>query len=300
MNDYKDKRREVNENSDFICLFFKRHILSANRTILTVLLTFFIQIINLTITIISCPMIFVTLFGSMSFVLAQILIGLTYALMCLMCEIALAISLFKVLLVTQFDMIFAHDPDKLGGWALSFAAALAVLPCATICACQTYQGQMMSNTVVYLTKSADYSKIGVPYLIVYIILWAVLSVLMMITAKLYIPYYTQHHLSSYSIQIGEAGRQEEKHVNITCILLGILGLSMALMVTVMVHRYDLGKKFQPQLYIGVISFNLMLASFVLEQNVVGYYKRIIMARLPFFRDLANGGAIVPIYNNMRL
>ena len=203
-------------------------------------------------------------------------------------------SLFKVLLVTQFDRIFAHDPDQLGGWVLLLAVTLAALPCAAICGCQTYQGQMMSNEVVYLTKAADYSKIGVPYMIFYIILWAVLSILMMIAAKMYIPYYSQHHLSSNSIQIAEAGQQEEKHVNITRILLGILGLSMALIVTVFVHRYDLGKQFLPQLYIGAMSLNLMLTSFVQEQEVVAYFKRITSARLPFFRDLANGGAIVPI------
>ena len=159
---------------------------------------------------------------------------------------------------------------------------------------------MMSNEVVYLTKAADYSKIGVPYMIFYIILWAVLSILMMIAAKMYIPYYSQHHLRSNSIQIAKAGQQEEKHVNITRILLGILGLSMAFIVTVIVHWYDLGKRFLPQLYIGAISLNMMLASFALEQNVVAYCKRITMARLPFFRDIANGGAIVPINNNMRL
>ena len=236
----------------------------------------------------------------MSFVLAQILTGLTNALVCLLCEIALAMSLFKVLLVTQFDWIFAHNPDQLGGWVLLLAAAVAALPCATICASQTYQGQIMSNMVVYLTKSADYSKIGVPYTIFYIILWAVLSIFMMITTKLYIPYYTQHYLSSNAIQIAEAGQQVENHVNITRILLGILGLSMAFIVTVIVHWYDLGKRFLPQLYIGAISLNMMLASFVLEQNVVVYCKRITLARLPFFRDIANGGAIVPINNNMRL
>ena len=282
-----------------MCIFL-RHILVANRTILTVILTFFIQTTNITITFVSCSMIFVSLVGSMSFVLAQILTGLTNALVCLLCEIALAMSLFKVLLVTQFDWIFAHNPDQLGGWVLLLASAVAALPCATICACQTYQGQIMSNMVVYLTKSADYSKIGVPYTIFYIILWAVLSIFMMITTKLYIPYYTQHYLSSNAIQIAEAGQQVENHVNITRILLGILGLSMAFIVTVIVHWYDLGKRFLPQLYIGAISLNMMLASFVLEQNVVAYCKRITMARLPFFRDIANGGAIVPINNNMRL
>ena len=243
-------------------------------------------------------MIFVGLVGSMSFVFAQVLTGLTNALICLLCEIALAMSLFKVLLVTQFDRIFAHDPDQLGGWVFLLAAALAAPPCAAICAFQTYRGQMMSNIVVYLTKSADNSKIGVPYTLVYIILWAVLSIFMMITAKLFIPYYTQHHLSSNAIQIAEAGQQVENHVNITRILLGILGLSMALMATVIIHQYDMDKRFQPQLYIGVISFNLMLASFFLEQNVVGYCKRITMARLPCFRSMANRGAIVPFNDNI--
>ena len=262
-----------------------------------VLFTINIELINITNTCISCSLMFVIAAVPINFILAQLLATFILGLVCLFCELAVAMTLFKILLVTHFDLIFPSDPDQLGHCVLAIAAAMAFLPSAVICIYQTYHGQMISNSVAYLTKNANYSN-GIPYMIIYIIFWTVLGIVVMIIALLYIPYYVKKYLNSNAVQIAETGHMR-KQVSIGRVLLGFLGLSLCLAVNVIIHRYSLGNRFPLQLYFSVIGLNMMLTYFVLEQEVVMFIKKKILSNIPLFRSLARRRAVSPRIENMR-
>ena len=228
----------------------------------------------------------------LGFILAQIVICFEYALGSLLCELAAAISLLKILLVTHFSTIFPYDPNVLGFYVFLFAAVLAFLPSAGICAYQTYHGQTISKLSVYLTKSIKYHP-GSPYIVFYIILWTVISLTMMCFALFYIPHYIQKYLNSDSIQVAEAGLIR-KQVNIKKILSGFLVLFLALVVHVVSDRNNIYEDVLHQIYASIISLNLMLTFFVLDKDVIIFINSKVLLRIPLFRDVAMGQAVTPI------
>jgi hypothetical protein len=263
-----------------------------SKSILTVLFRRNIELINLLVTWNACILVIIIAFGPMSFLMAQIVVASGQAFLCLLCELALAISVFKILLVTQFDWVFSHDPDQLGYKVLATAIVLAFLPSAAICSYQTSKDTMMANSIAYLTDSIDYDT-SFPLMLVYIIFWTILGVLTMIFALVYIPYYIKHHLSSQAVEIGEAAGHARKEVSIGRILLGFLGISIFLVFTIVIHNYDLGSDFPAQLYIGITSLNLMLGYFIQEPDVISFIKRCILNNSLFCKNFITKGSVRP-------
>ena len=170
-------------------------MLNESRSILIVLFTINVELINITVACVSCSMMFVITVVPINFIVAQILVNFILSIACLFCELAVAMTLFKILLVTHFDLIFPCDPDQLGLCVLAIAAAMAFLPSAVICTYQTYHGQMSANSVAYLTKNVNNSNAAL-YMILYIIFWTVLGILVIIIALQYIPDYVKKTIST--------------------------------------------------------------------------------------------------------
>jgi hypothetical protein len=232
----------------------------------------------------------------MSFIIAQILVALGLALICLFCELLFAISVFKILIVTHFNIIFPADPDQLGSCIFAIGSALAVLPSAVLCSYQTYHGQMMNSLVAYLTKLVDNSAQGVAPLILYIAFWVALCLISMLIAMLYIPYYIEHHINSNAIQIAEEKNCGRKQISLKRIMISIVWVTVALTTTLVTHHYGLATRYQPHSYVVVFSFNLFLASYALEKDVSQYLckRRHILDRMPLlFRPLLTRGAVGP-------
>ena len=260
---------------------------------MTVLFKINVEVINITTILICCAVLFVIVAVPMSFILAQIVSAVLHALSALLCELALAISLFKILLVTRFSLIFSLDPDKLGAYVLGTAAAIAFLPSAAICAYQTAAGQLIVKELAFLTKSPDHHH-GIPYLTLYVVFWTIISMCMMLIAVFYIPHYIGQHLSSNSVLIAEAG-VVRKQVNIKRILLGFLGFSTVLGVTMFVNMADIEGNFAQQLSTcsAPFSFNLMLSYFLLEKDVILFFRDQLLARIPVLGWLTRGASVSP-------
>ena len=274
-----------------VCIF-SRQIPADHRSIIIVLFTINIELINATTAAICCSIIFVIAAFPLSFILAQMVVWTALSLGCLMCELAVAISLSKILLVTHFSAIFRHDPEKLGLYVFIMAAALAFVPTLGICAYQTYQGQLVSKGLAYLTKYLT-TNIGFPYLMFYIIFWTALSIIMLLISLLYIPYYIRKNLNSNSIQVAEAGH-ERKQVSIKRILFGFVGSAVPIAAAVIVEMHSISTRFPPQIYGAVINVNLMLTYFILEKEVLFFIKRKVLARIPVIKSLVRGDTVSPL------
>jgi len=107
----------------------------------------------------------------------------------------------------------------------------------------------------------------------YLIFWVMLCIVIMTAAHVVIPFYINKYYNSNSIQIGEAlGGQIGKQVSYKRVLLGLLGVSTSVMIGIIVHTYIKNNKVQPQLLVSVFSFNILLTSFVLEEDVLRFIK----------------------------
>jgi hypothetical protein len=277
-----------------------RQVAEVNLSILTVLFKINIELINITNATLCCPVMFVLVAVPVTFVIAQIIACCTLALGSLLCELAFAISLFKVLLVTHFSLIFSLEPRKLGTCVLLVAASLAFLPSAGLCVYQTFKGQSLSHGLSLLTTSTGYHE-GAPYLSLYLTFWTLVAISMMIFALVYIPYYLKQQHNSNAIQIAEAGRVR-KPVSIKRIMLGFLGFTAVVVWGLIISidgQDNRNAKLLP-VYTGTLSLNLMLSYFVTEKEVLLFIKEKLIARLSFYSIIMRGASVDPAVDDRRV
>jgi hypothetical protein len=262
-----------------------------NKSILTILFMNNMDLINITSSILCGSTLYVIVFSSMSYVTGQFLWAIILAFGTLTTELSVAIPCFKILLVTHFSLIFTMDPQKLARNVLTVSALLAFLPAACICYYEILHLQIETATVVYLSKAANYSR-GVPYLTLYLIFWTLLSILMLLVALFYIPYYLQHHLSSNVVEVAEAGRVRSQ-VNIKRMLLGFLGMVSSIVVGIIADLLGSLSGVPPQVYAVSLGLNFMLFYNVSDEKVVLFLKEKVLAKLHFFAYWHRGSRVSP-------
>jgi hypothetical protein len=234
---------------------------------------------------------YVILAGPTSFILAQIVLSIVFTLSVLITKLALAISLFKILLVTNFSIIFPCEPNKLGTFVVVVAGILAFFPSLGIFAYQTSRGEMVSNSMIYLTKSNNYHQ-GIPYMMFYIMFWTMLSIIAMLSALFYIPHHLKKQLNYNAIQLAEADGIK-KQVNIKKMLFGMLGTTVSMAVAVLVNKYNSGMGFPVQMYPAVVSLNLVFTYFILEEPVLRFLKRKVQIRFSGLKTMLRGSTVSP-------
>jgi hypothetical protein len=270
-----------------------RNLPPAYRSILIVLVSYSIEVLNIIIGIFSVSMIFVNSIVPLNFMVAQFVVCFMYAFVCLFIHLILATSISKILLVTHFNKIFPMDPELIGSRILRIGLLLSFIPSVIYCSYQTYQEQMMISFVAYLTNSKEVSTPPVPHMAIYIVFWIILCILSMLVAVFGIPYYIQHYLSSTTLQVAEAQSILRKEINLKRILLSMVWLAIVSASILIVHHYKLGTAHQPQVYVAVASFNLVLTSFVLQPDVYNCIKRNLAARMPVLRGMMRGSSVNP-------
>lgn len=274
-----------------VILFFSQ-VSEESRSILTVLFVINVELFNLTNVFVCCSYIYVIVVDSMSFFAAQIVVSVSYVLSFLLSEVSLAISLFKILLVTHFYLIFPYEPSKLANCVLMIAAALAFIPSIVIFTYQTANGQMVSNSLPFLTKLDNYLP-GIPYFTFYLSLWLVLAITMMLIALFYIPHFLKENLSSHSIEMAEANCVR-RQVSIKRLFLGFIGTLPTVVVALVGNNNSLTKEFPNQIYVATLSMNMVLMYFFLEKPVIIFFKRKCTSLMLSMSILPRGATVEPI------
>jgi len=248
---------------------------------ITVLFSFNIELINILNHVISIPIMFVVAFSHFNFVIAQIIVCLHFALACILAVIFLAITIYKLLLVTHFSWIFSLDPIKLGKIIKVIAIAVGIIPCAAITLYQTVKGQM-GNMAAYLA-GINYISQGINILLVYLIFWTLLGFFTLIFTLIYIPHYLKRQRTSQSIQTGEAD-VPKKEVNLKRISLGLFGALFHLLMSGVGNYTGFYQNLPLNAYSSTTTLNFMLGYFALDDRMFTYIKRKLVKRLPGLRS----------------
>ena len=110
-------------------------------------------------------------------------------LVCLLVVLTAASSLVKLLLVTNFDLVFAKDPQQLASHMLVLSTGVALLPNLAYTLWSLAVCRVSSNsTVSYLAGSKE-SQEGINFSWVYLVLWVLVSLAMASLVVFGIPLY---------------------------------------------------------------------------------------------------------------
>jgi len=235
------------------------------RSVITVIFSFNIELINLLVSEASLLIIFVESLSRLSFALAQIAHSLTLAQGCIISELFFAVSVTKILLVTNFSWIFPYDPNQLGKVIICLAMAVAILPSSALCFYDIVQGKVMTNMVAYMAK-IPYCKQETAILQVYLIFWILLAFSSLVFTLLYVPHYLQTHANSLAIQTGESN-EPKKEVSLKRIILGFIGILFHVIIVVISNYTGLFQGLPINAFSITTTLNLMLVFFVLDDSV---------------------------------
>jgi hypothetical protein len=250
------------------------------KSVLSVLFSFNIELINILTSEIALLVLFVVIVSQFHFILAQIGVCFGIAVGCIICELFFAISVTKILLVTHFHWIFPVDPSQLGGVIILIAVIVAFLPCAAVCTYETLEGSLVTNSAGYLA-GVTYCHHGMSFLHKLLMFWMLLAFFTLLLTLLYIPHHLEHQGISQAIQAGECNAPK-KEINLKRIVLGFFGLIFHLIVAVLGNYTGMYKGFPLNAYSSTTSLNLMLIYFVLDKNVLKCIRKEVLKRLMVF------------------
>ena len=201
----------------------------------------------------------------MHFYLAQLGTTLVWNAVNVMCILGCSISLFKMLLVTHFDLIFNQNPEFLGKIVLILSIIAGVIPNIVLFIYQTINGANVAPIVAYFigeqTEEADVSVMQK-----YGIFWLVSSVGMLMTATVFIPKYVKRHQLS-AILLVENREEAVKSINLARVLRGSSGFALVVIINIIFQLSGRKGDFPFQALLAAILICLQLIFFILDDNI---------------------------------
>jgi hypothetical protein len=210
---------------------------------------------------------------------------------CVICELFIAISVMKILLVKRFQWIFPHDPYQMSKVILVVAIIVAFFPCVVAGTYETLHWNVMTQTVAY-TSGMTYSHQGISFLQKFLMFWILLTILTLILTLLYIPYQLKKQGLSQAIQAGESNAQR-KEVNLKRILLGSFGALCHIIIAVISNFTGQNKGLPILFYSSTISLNITLIYFIAEDNVLKFLKTKLLQKLHMFCAFIRTSKVTP-------
>jgi hypothetical protein len=269
------------------------------KTVITVLVSINIELINFMVTYISSLLLFAVAVSNLNFVIAQIFVCSGITVGCVICELFAAISISKLLLVTKFPYIFSRDPDHLGIVIMSTAVILAILPGAVACIYETLEGRLLIRPVAYLI-GVNYLHQGTSYLFKILMFWVLLALCTLVITIFYIPHHLkQQGISQAAIQAGESNALK-KEVNLKRIFVGVFGLLLHLTLTILDSNTGLYKDIPINFYTSTTGLNLVLVFFLLNDNVWKFIKKETQKKFPFLVILCKVNDVTPDPHHLRV
>ena len=96
-----------------------RKIPFAQMNMTNVIISYYIEVVNVTVTVVSLPLIYVLIIHPLPLFIAQFCAVAAYCCGSLIVALGSAVSLFQILYVVQFNILFTLDPATVG-WRTFF------------------------------------------------------------------------------------------------------------------------------------------------------------------------------------
>ena len=234
--------------------------------ILFIIFTYYIESLEITAGITAWTTIYVLTFQPLPYYVAQIIVMIPWAAGTPAFILNCAVSLFKILFVTNFDLVFAQNPEILGRKVLTFSLIVGFVPQCLIGIYQTANGVLSTGAVVFLMGMQQTKEVA-PWMRMYAYVWFFASLLMLITTLLFIPFYVK--MNHQVMALAENTRKEEtEHFRFGKML--VVGVLVAIFTVAAIQNqaWPMEGGLILQMSIPMIGICLLLLFFVFEKKSV--------------------------------
>jgi hypothetical protein len=208
-----------------------------------------------------------------------------------LCIVGSGISLFKVLLVTRFDIIFNQDPERLGKKVLLFSLIIGVIPHCVIGICHFNAGTKSAPVVAYLM--GEQMVAGQPSSMqVYGTIWLIISVAMLLTAVIFIPNYMKRR-SPAAILASEHHDETMRSISIVRVFLGSSGVTFVIVINIIAQSNGITSQFPVQTLVSALLLWLQLLVFSLHENILKFIGQNFPSKPNILRSCYNKNKVTP-------
>jgi hypothetical protein len=181
--------------------FYNRHRHGDQLNVLVLLQTYLTDSVLLFTLSMIIPVLIRLTIGSMSHILAEVFMMIIYITVCLLIILTAANSLMKLLLVTNFGLIFGTDPRKLAWLTLMMAILLACLPNMFFTSWVIFVRKQCASTITvayFMNYESVESRISLGA--IYMLICLLISLLLLGLVVCWIPRYLKKAHSSVAIR----------------------------------------------------------------------------------------------------
>lgn len=203
--------------------------------------------------------------------LGQLAKAVVWSLVNVSCIFGFCISLFKMLFVVHFDVIFNQNPETLGRLVLFLALLGGVFPNIVIYVLEFNDGNKIMPAVAYFTGVPPTYK-GLLPTHIYGLFWFFTSIVTLLFAVAFIPYYLRKNILP-EILAAESHKQAVKSIQLGRILLSSSGIALVVALNLILQHMELTGAFPIQVLIAVILILIQFLFFLLDANVKMYVKK---------------------------
>jgi hypothetical protein len=226
-------------------------------------------------TLICWAFLYVLSIGPMPFYLAQLVNVLVWGSASATALLGTSISLFKILFVTHFDLIFNQSPEELGRTVLCACLLIAGIPHCTAYIYYTINNAKITPVVAYYMGEPMAAE-SVGPMQIFCAACLTLDLLLMALALVFIPWYARRQLSLSVLAIENS---EMKTINLARVLICITVMIVTLIIGLVSQAYGLARDFPTRVLVIPLFICGMFIFFILDNNVKNFVKKRLAAQL---------------------
>ena len=204
--------------------------------ILNILFIYNIEAMNISAGFSAWTNIYVMVFHPLPYYLAQLSVLVIWCGGAVSIILNSAIPLFKIIFVTNFDFIFAQDPEILGKRILIVSLVLGCAPPSLICIYQFSQGIVATSSVAFLMGDNPEERKVVPLMPMYSGIWIIINLIVLSFTLVFIPcYIKRNHRSIISAEPTQM-EEETKNIHLGRMLFGSIVAIMCTLVATIISK----------------------------------------------------------------
>ena len=239
--------------------------------IVVILFTYLLEAAHVAGITICWSLLFVLAIGPLPFYLAQLVNVLVWAAADVSSVLGCCISLFKILFVSHFDLIFSQDPEYMGRIVLILCLLIVGVPHCIIYTYQSVHQTKVTPVVAYYMGEPMVAEGATPMQILGVVC-LFMNIAMGILAAFFIPSYVRRH-QQLAVLAEENEREKVKTVNLTRVLICGTGLTLALIFGFASQASGFSKDFPIHTLLIAVLLCLMLIFFVLDANIIRFVRQ---------------------------
>ena len=234
-----------------------------------VLMSYYIEVVNVMMTFCTVPLIYVLGVEPLPLPLAQFAYIAVHCCGSLMVALGSAVSCCQIVYVTNFEVLFALDPEEVCRRTFALLALLICLPNAVEAAYSTFLGIHVARDVVIFTQTeyagpeaGDGGGSGFRFVPMYTVGWTIVFLILSSTAIIFIPLYFR-----YQHRNNVEGLQPQRSTSLQRYLLGSLLFFCMIVTSVVIAEQSDNRHLSQTMRILFVTLDLLLAYHLTAREV---------------------------------